>query len=327
MLHYGIMGTNWLSHRYRRAMEREGDCVAAVCSRSLARARELAGEEAAVYDDLDAMLRDPKVEAVYLCIPNRLHADAAIRCLRAGKHVLCEKPATVSSAELEDILRAAEESGCVFAEAVMNFYSPLMDTLRRELLGNPVVSARIDYSQRSSKLERVRAGEHITSFDRSLFGGVLSDLGVYTLHFAVNLFGTPQSLTASSHFIGEVDGSDTMILHYGGFDVAMTVSKCCHSILGSEILCDRATYTLKNVSVVLGVEKHTMEKSETFDDGIPVDRWPVANPAMLDGVQERVVRAFDRWAVGEDLERCRALQQESLTVQRLMEEAHRQIGY
>lgn len=44
MLHYGIMGTNWLSHRYRRAMEKEGDCVAAVCSRSLLRARELAGE-------------------------------------------------------------------------------------------------------------------------------------------------------------------------------------------------------------------------------------------------------------------------------------------
>lgn len=327
MLHYGIMGTNWLSHRYRRAMEKEGDCVAAVCSRSLLRARELAGEKAAAYDDLDAMLKDPNVEAVYLCIPNRLHADAAIRCLRAGKHVLCEKPATVSAGELEKVLRVAEESGCVFAEAVMNFYSPLMDVLRREISENPVVSARIDYSQRSSKLERVRAGEHITSFDRGLFGGALSDLGVYTLHFAVNLFGEPKSLTASSHFIGEVDGSDALILHYGGFNVAMTVSKCCHSILGSEILCDRATYTLKNVSVVLGVEKHTAERSETFDDGIPVECWPVSNPAILDGVQERVVRAFDRWARGEDLDRCQALQRESLAVQRLMEEAHRQIGY
>lgn len=68
MLHYGIMGTNWLSHRYRRAMEKEGDCVAAVCSRSLLRARELAGEKTAAYDDLDAMLKDPNVEAVYLCI-------------------------------------------------------------------------------------------------------------------------------------------------------------------------------------------------------------------------------------------------------------------
>ena len=228
---------------------------------------------------------------------------------------------------MEEILHTARTEGRIFAEAVMNFYSPVTDRLRAELAQDSVVSARLDYSQRSSKLDRLRAGERITSFDRALYGGVLTDLGCYVLHFAVNLFGAPKKLDASAVFLGEVDGTDVLTLHYDGFDVSVTVSKCAHSMIGSEIQCDRATYTLKNLSVVLGVEKHTMDICEEYDCGISCPGWPIANAAMLPGVQERVVRRFDRWVRGEDLAAQQRLLQQSLTVQRLIEEAHRQIGY
>ena len=327
MLRYAIVGTNWLSHIYYHAIEAAGDRVAAVCSRSRERAAELGQGKALVYTELDEMLKNPDIDVVYLCISNVLHADAALRCLRAGKHVLCEKPATVSAAEMEEILHTARTEGRIFAEAVMNFYSPVTDRLRAELAQDSVVSARLDYSQRSSKLDRLRAGEHITSFDRALYGGVLTDLGCYVLHFAVNLFGAPKKLDASAVFLGEVDGTDVLTLHYDGFDVSVTVSKCAHSTIGSEIQCDRATYTLKNLSVVLGVEKHTMDTCEEYECGISCPGWPIANPAMLPGVQERVVRRFDRWVRGEDLAAQQRLLQQSLTVQRLIEEAHRQIGY
>ena len=327
MLRYAIVGTNWLSHIYYHAIEAAGDRVAAVCSRSRERAAELGQGKALVYTELDEMLKNPDIDVVYLCIPNVLHADAALRCLRAGKHVLCEKPATVSAAEMEAIIRTAQAERRIFAEAVMNFYSPVTDRLRAELAQNPAVAARLDYSQRSSKLDRLRAGEHITSFDRKLYGGVLTDLGCYVLHFAVNLFGEPKGLDASAVFIGEVDGTDVLTLHYDGFDVSVTVSKCAHSMIGSEIQCDRATYTLKNLSVVLGVEKHTMDTCEEYDCGIACPGWPIANPAMLPDVQERVVRRFDRWVRGEDLAAQQRLLQQSLTVQKLIEEAHRQIGY
>lgn len=327
MLRYAIVGTNWLSHIYYHAIEAAGDRVAAVCSRSRERAAELGQGKALVYTELDEMLKNPDIDVVYLCIPNVLHADAALRCLRAGKHVLCEKPATVSAAEMEEILHTARTEGRIFAEAVMNFYSPVTDRLRAELAQDSVVSARLDYSQRSSKLDKLRAGAHITSFDRKLYGGVLTDLGCYVLHFAVNLFGAPKKLDASAVFLGEVDGTDVLTLHYDGFDVSVTVSKCAHSMIGSEIQCDRATYTLKNLSVVLGVEKHTMDTCEEYECGIACPGWPIANPAMLPGVQERVVRRFDRWVRGEDLAAQQRLLQQSLTVQRLIEEAHRQIGY
>ena len=327
MLRYAIVGTNWLSHIYYHAIEAAGDRVAAVCSRSRERAAELGQGKALVYTELDEMLKNPDIDVVYLCIPNVLHADAALRCLRAGKHVLCEKPATISAAEMEEILHTARTEGRIFAEAVMNFYSPVTDRLRAELAQDPVVSARLDYSQRSSKLDKLRAGAHITSFDRKLYGCVLTDLGCYVLHFAVNLFGAPKKLDASAVFLGEVDGTDVLTLHYDGFDVSVTVSKCAHSMIGSEIQCDRATYTLKNLSVVLGVEKHTMDTCEEYECGIACPGWPIANPAMLPGVQERVVRRFDRWVRGEDLAAQQRLLQQSLTVQRLIEEAHRQMGY
>ena len=327
MLRYGIVGTNWLCYRYRDAIRAAGDRVTAVCSREKTRAEELGGEGVRSYTDLEDMLQDADVDVVYLCIPNVLHADAAIRCLKAGKHVLCEKPATVSAAEMEAIIEAAQASGRIFAEAVMNFYSPVMGILREELKQNPVAAARLDYSQRSSKLDQVRSGRMVSSFDRDLCGGALGDLGCYVLHFAVNLFGAPKSLTASAVFLGRVDGTDHLTLHYDGFDVSINVSKCAHSIIGSEIQCDRATYTFKNVSVVLGAEKHTMEESLEYECGIVNDTWPIPNPAMLPGVQERVVRAFDRWVSGEELEENERLLKNSLIVQQLIEEAHRQIGY
>ena len=327
MARYAIMGTNYLSHIYRKAICAAGDEVVAVCSRDLERAKELGGEGVLAYTDLDEMLRNPDIDVVYLCIPNVLHAETAIRCLKAGKHVLCEKPATISAAQMEEIIRVAQDNHRIFAEAVMNFYSPVMDKLREELKNNPVVSARLDYSQRSSKLDRLRAGEKFASFDRNLFGGVLSDLGCYVLHFAVNLFGIPKTVESSAVFIGEVDGTTAMTLHYDGFTVSATVSKCAHSMIGSEIQCDKATYTMKNLSVVLGVEKHTMESIEAYDCGIVCEKWPVSDPSQLPGVQERVVRRFSRWVAGEDLESQQRLLQESLAVQQLMDQIKDQINY
>lgn len=66
------------------------------------------------YDSFEAMLEDENVDAVLIATPNHLHKDLAIRAMRAGKHVLCEKPVTCSSAELEEILKVCEETGKVF---------------------------------------------------------------------------------------------------------------------------------------------------------------------------------------------------------------------
>ena len=67
-----------------------------------------------VYPTLDDVLADPNVDIVLIAVPNHLHAEIAIKAMRAGKHVLCEKPVTPTSAELEEILKVSKETGKVF---------------------------------------------------------------------------------------------------------------------------------------------------------------------------------------------------------------------
>jgi len=66
------------------------------------------------YDSFEAVLADPKVDIVLVATPNDSHEDLSIRSLRAGKHVLCEKPVTPTSAELERIMAVVKETGKVF---------------------------------------------------------------------------------------------------------------------------------------------------------------------------------------------------------------------
>jgi len=66
------------------------------------------------YESFEAILSDEKVDIVLIATPNHLHKDMAIASMRAGKHVLCEKPVTPSSAELEEILKVSKETGKVF---------------------------------------------------------------------------------------------------------------------------------------------------------------------------------------------------------------------
>lgn len=66
------------------------------------------------YETADALLQDPEIDVVLLSVPNNFHKEYAIRALKAGKHVLCEKPVMMNSEELEEVLAVAEETGKIF---------------------------------------------------------------------------------------------------------------------------------------------------------------------------------------------------------------------
>lgn len=326
-MNYAIIGTNWLSKIYADAIVSAGDNFYCVCSRDLARAKAFACDRAKAFDDFDALIDDDAIDAVYICLPNNMHAAASQKCLEAGKHVLCEKPITTTAEEYQSLCSIADANGKKYAEAVMNFYSPAMSVLKERLLSDSVVSARLDYSQRSSKLDMIRSGGMAPSFDRKLCGGVLYDLGIYPLHFAVNLFGEPRQVSATARWLGDVDVTDILILTYDTFDVVITVSKAGQDHIGSEIICDRATYTIQNVSVVLGVEEKDVSGAVSINCGIEQPDLQVQNPSFLNGVQTRVIRTFTRWLQGQDEAGYLTLRNESLIVQRIMDEARRQIGY
>lgn len=101
------------------------------------------------YETADALLADPEIDLVLLSVPNNFHKDYAIRALRAGKHVLCEKPVMMDSAELEEVLAVAEETGKIFTvhqnRRWDRDYLIVKDVLKKGTIGKPFfIENRVD---------------------------------------------------------------------------------------------------------------------------------------------------------------------------------------
>lgn len=248
----GIVGTFWLSETFARALwQVKGIELGAVCSRTLVKAQAFTAgyPDATAYDDPAKMAADPSIDAVYIAVPNAQHYALAKLFLNAGKHVLCEKPICVHIEEYEELLALAQSKGLVFIEAMMNAHVPQLTMMKNILAeAGDVVTARIDFCQRSSKIDRVRAGETFSTFSKASCGGALMDLGVYSVYLALSLFGDPKSVVAKAVYLGEVDCTDTVILEYEGFHAVLTLSKLAESTIRSEIICEKGTITLAAVS-------------------------------------------------------------------------------
>ena len=248
-MNIGIIGTFWLSETFARAVQRlEGVRVAAVCSRSMDKAMAFANTiacGAACYDDPAQLACDSAVDAVYIATPNVTHYTLSKQMLQAGKHVLCEKPVCVELWQYEELLALANERGLVYLEAMMNAHLPRLESLKKALSASgAIISARLDFSQRSSKIDRVRQGEVFSTFSKAACGGALMDLGVYSVYMALQLFGYPSWVEAYATQICDVDGTDTVILGYDSYQVVLTMSKLAESKIRSEILCENGTIEL-----------------------------------------------------------------------------------
>ncbi|MBW2314770.1 MAG: Gfo/Idh/MocA family oxidoreductase, partial [Deltaproteobacteria bacterium] len=120
-LRVGVLGAARIAPMalLRPARQVPGVEVSAVAARDVDKARRFAGKHGIprVFESYDALLADPDVDAVYVPLPNGLHADWTIRAIEAGKHVLCEKPFTANAGEAERVAKAARASDRVVMEA------------------------------------------------------------------------------------------------------------------------------------------------------------------------------------------------------------------
>jgi predicted dehydrogenase len=185
--------------------------VVAVHSRSRASSAALAEAHgiARIHDTLDALLADPEVDAVYVATPHTLHRSQAEAALRAGKHVVCEKPATTTAADTRALVDLARAEGLLFLEALWMAFSPGYLAVRRAIadgrIGDPrAISVAFGFV--------TEEGEG-RLWDPAVGGGTLLDMGVYPLAFAHSLFGAPSSVSAVGTVIdGGVDTEVAILL-------------------------------------------------------------------------------------------------------------------
>jgi predicted dehydrogenase len=199
--------------------------VVAIASRQPGRAEAVAARLGIdrAHGSYEALLADGAVDAVYIPLPNHLHAQWAIAAARAGKHVLCEKPLAMSAAEAQTMVDAARDAGVHLMEAFMYRQHPSWATLRRLV--------------EEGRLGRVRAVDAWFSYHnddpanirniRDYGGGALYDIGCYTVNLSRMLFGGEPDEVVARIVRDPRDGTDILtsaILGFGDGTATFTVS-------------------------------------------------------------------------------------------------------
>ena len=168
------------------------------------------------YDSYEALAADPEVEAIYVATPNTLHYENCKLCLEQGKHVLCEKPFTISPEQAQQLYRLAEEKHLFLMEAFWIWLLPLYDRLREILAAGTIgelkqITCQYGFVASGARKDR--------KFDSGLGGGALLDIGIYNLGFLRILTGQdPEKVETKEVHINEygTDDYSRLALTYPG---------------------------------------------------------------------------------------------------------------
>jgi D-xylose 1-dehydrogenase (NADP+, D-xylono-1,5-lactone-forming) len=195
----------------------------AIASRTQAAAERIAADVPGMraYGSYEALLDDPAVEAVYIPLPNALHAEWTMRAARAGKHVLCEKPLGATPDEARAMAATCREQGVLLMEAFMYRFHPqirwALEQLAAGAIGRPVLV-------RGAFSFDIRARPDDIRLQAALAGGALMDVGCYPLNFSRAVFGrAPQGALARVDVPAgsEVERTTAAMLEFGDSHLAI----------------------------------------------------------------------------------------------------------
>lgn len=193
----GLVGIGDMAGVHAAAAQRLGIELAIAAGHDASRAERLADERGGrLYPNYDALLNDPAITAVDLCVPNDLHRRYAERAFAAGKHVLCEKPIALSLADADAMIASAEAAGVTLMVGHVVRFWPEYRRLR-ELVANAELGeiSWLSLRRLTGVLSATQGREGWrASAERS--GGAALDLQIHDLDFACWLFGPPQSVFA-----------------------------------------------------------------------------------------------------------------------------------
>jgi predicted dehydrogenase len=170
--------------------------------------------------DLDRVLEDPEVDAVYVATPHPAHRDQALAAIAAGKHVLVEKPIAMTAADATAITTAAARAGVLAMEAMWTRYLPQTDVLRQVLADGLLGEPRLVRADLGSAVPYDAASR---LWNPDLGGGALLDVGIYPISLASMVLGPPTSVAvvgslapsgvdASAHVLLGAEGDAAAVL-------------------------------------------------------------------------------------------------------------------
>jgi len=205
-----------------------------VASRSLEKAEQYREEYGAVkaYASYQEALDDPKVDAVYISTPHPMHKELSIAAMKAGKAVLCEKPAAMNEAELDEVLEAQKETGMFFMEAMWTKFHPAYNKVM-ELVKNGAIGELKNVYADICCPNQYFPGSRL--FEKELGGGACLDLGIYILTYALGAMSSatndafsdckPEKFMSMTRKTSTgVDAFDNIMFEYKNIQATLTAS-------------------------------------------------------------------------------------------------------
>ncbi len=226
-LRWGVLSTASIGRvKVIPAIQRAPHCeVVAIASRDGALATSVADELGipTAHGSYEALLADPDVEAVYIPLPNHLHATWAIAATEAGKHVLCEKPLALSAADAERMIEVADRAGVLLMEAFMYRLHPSWVAVREVLASGRIgqlVAVQSWFSYFNDDPGNIRNIVEVG-------GGALWDIGCYSVNLSRMLFDAEPDRVEGMIVRDPVTGTDVVtsgILGFGSGHATFTCS-------------------------------------------------------------------------------------------------------
>lgn len=199
-LNIGVIGAGSISDLHFQAYEKLGDAVqiAAVCDLNRARAQEKADKYGAsqVYEDYHELLANPSIDAVSICTWNNTHAEISIAALKAGKHVLVEKPLCRTVEEALQVQQAVRDSGKVLQVGFVRRYDANAQLVKRFVENGEF--GNIYYAKASCIRRLGNPGGWFADKSRS-GGGPLIDIGVHVIDICWYLMGRPKVVSVTGN--------------------------------------------------------------------------------------------------------------------------------
>ena len=215
MVSIGIVGLGFMGMTHYRGIQKvRGGKVTAICTRDPKKRqgdwRGIGGNFGApggqenlkgisTYKDVDDLLGDPKIDLVDICLPTDQHCDVAIRAMRAGKHVLVEKPISLSLKDADRMVRVSKETGKLLMVAHVLPFFPEFAFVKQVVASGEYGAVKGAHFKRIISSPNWSAG--LTNMARS--GGPGVDLHIHDTHFILVLFGKPDQVRSDGRLVDD----------------------------------------------------------------------------------------------------------------------------
>ncbi|MCX0500278.1 Gfo/Idh/MocA family protein [Erwinia billingiae] len=213
VLRWGIIGPGWIADHFARALkEHTGQQLVAVAARNGDKARAFADRWAipAAFSNVDEMLAMNDLDAVYIATPHNHHFPDGLRVLKAGKHVLIEKPLALNAKEGAALQAEAQRQGVLCMEGMWCDFAPKYDVLRQLLADGALGDLHTliaDHGEFFTQDHRI--------FNADLAGGPMMDLGSYLISLSVMVAGAPERIQSSGQQAeGNINGQASMLFEH-----------------------------------------------------------------------------------------------------------------